>query len=210
MISPNEFIPIAERKKLIIPIGDLIIDGALRFLTKLRETGRTDLTVSINISTIQLLKPDFEKKLLALVRNFKVDPQNIEIEVTESVFAANLEDINEILGDLKASGISIAIDDFGTGYSSLAREIEINASCLKIDKYFIDKLLEIEPQNTLVSDIMSMGHKLGYYIVAEGVEHGSQLEYLKTNGCDKAQGYFISKPLDEDKAIDSLMREPGR
>lgn len=210
MISPNEFIPIAERTKLIIPIGDLIIDGALRFLTKLREAGRTDLTVSINISAIQLLKPDFGKKLLALIGDHKVEPQNIEIEVTESVFAANFDDINEILGNLKDSGVSIAIDDFGTGYSSLAREIEINASCLKIDKYFIDKLLEIERNKTLVSDIISMGHKLGYYIVAEGVEHVSQLEYLRTNGCDKAQGYYISKPLDEDKAIDLLIREPDR
>ncbi len=210
MISPLEFIPIAEKTKLIIPIGDLIIDRALKFLTKLKESGSNELTVSINISAIQLLKPDFGKKLLNSIESSKVDPRNVEIEVTESVFAANFEDINEILGNLKDSGISIAIDDFGTGYSSLAREIEINASCLKIDKYFIDKLLEIEPQKTLVSDIISMGHKLGYYIVAEGVEHGSQLDYLRENGCDKAQGYYISKPLDEDKAIDLISIEPDK
>lgn len=210
MISPLEFIPIAEKTKLIIPIGDLIIDRALNFMTKLKEAGSNELTVSINISAIQLLKPDFGKKLLNSIENSKVDPRNVEIEVTESVFATNFEDVNDILGDLMDSGISIAIDDFGTGYSSLARELEIKASCLKIDKYFIDKLVEIEPQRTLVSDIISMGHKLGYYIVAEGVEHGSQLDYLRDHNCDKAQGYYISKPLDEDKAIELIMGEPDK
>ena len=210
MISPMEFIPIAERTKLIIPLGDLIIGKAIRFLKKLNEIGKKDISVSVNISAIQLLRPDFGEKLLKVIKDADVDPRNVEIEVTESVFAANFEDINEILGNLKDSGISIAIDDFGTGYSSLAREIEINASCLKIDKYFIDKLLEIEPQKTLVSDIISMGHKLGYYIVAEGVEHGSQLDYLRENGCDKAQGYYISKPLEEDKVIELVKGEPDK
>lgn len=208
MISPMEFIPLAERNKLIINLGDLIIDKALQFLLRLKQMDRVDTTVSINISAIQLLKPDFSRKLLNAIRELDIDHRNIIIEVTESVFAANFEGINEVLGELKSSGISIAIDDFGTGYSSLAREIEINASCLKIDKYFIDKLVEIEPQKTLVSDIISMGHKLGYYIVAEGVEHGSQLDYLMDNGCDKAQGYYISKPLDEDRALDILTGEP--
>lgn len=208
MISPMEFIPLAERNKLIINLGDLIIDKALQFLLRLKQAGCVDTAVSINISAIQLLKPDFGKKFLNSIESMKVDPRNVEIEVTESVFAANFEDINEILGNLKDSGISVAIDDFGTGYSSLAREIEINASCLKIDKYFIDKLLKIDPQKTLVSDIISMGHKLGYYIVAEGVEHGSQLDYLVDHGCDRAQGYYISKPLDEDRAIELIMDKP--
>jgi len=103
---------------------------------------------------------------------------------------------------LKSSGIQIAIDDFGTGYSSLARERELNVNCLKIDKMFIDKLLTMNEETTITSDIVSMSHKLGHYVIAEGLEHERQRDYLEKHGCDKLQGYLVSKPLDEDAAIE--------
>ena len=98
----------------------------------------------------------------------------------------------------------IAIDDFGTGYSSLAREHELNVDCLKIDKYFIDKLMEIDSEKAITADIISIAHKMGHYIIAEGVEHEEQMEYLLKNGCEKIQGYLISRPLYEDEAIGLL------
>ena len=98
----------------------------------------------------------------------------------------------------------VPIDGISTGYSSLARERELNVNCLKIDKFFTDKLLLSKPEETLSGDIISMGHKLGHCVIAEGVEYQAQLEYLRENGCDKAQGFYISKPLDEVEAVSFL------
>lgn len=203
-VSPAEFIPIAEKTKLIVPLGDKIIYGALQFLKKLNELGYQSIGVSINISAIQLLRPDFISKLFGVIKEMKVDPRNIGIELTESIFASDYELINGIIGQLRTAGIQISIDDFGTGYSSLAREKELNVNCLKIDKYFIDKLLEVDINKAITGDIISMAHKLGHCAVAEGVEYERQLRYLKEYGCDKIQGYLISKPLDEDKAIEFI------
>ena len=113
----------------------------------------------------------------------------------------------KILGELRNSGIKIAIDDFGTGYSSLAREQELNVDCLKIDKYFIDKLLEVNPDYAITAEVISMAHKMGHYVTAEGVEYENQKEYLIKNGCDSFQGYLFARPLDEDEAVKILIKE---
>lgn len=205
-VTPLEFIPIAEKTKLIIPLGYNIILQALQFLNRLKEYGYPDVAVSINISAIQLLKNDFVSNFCKIVEELKVDPENIALELTESIFASNYQEINQILGELKECGMRIAIDDFGTGYSSLARERELNVNCMKIDKAFIDKLMVLEWEKTITGDIISMGHRLGHCIVAEGVEYDKQRQYLKDHGCDKIQGYLISKPLDEIAAIELLER----
>lgn len=131
-----------------------------------------------------------------------VDPRNICLEITESVFSSDYNAINNVIRKLRKEGIQLAIDDFGKDYSSLAREKELDVNCLKVDKCFIDKLMEIDAEKAITGDIISMAHKMGHYAVAEGVEHEKQLEYLKRHNCDKVQGYLISKPLDEDKAIE--------
>ena len=102
---------------------------------------------------------------------------------------------------MREAGLSIAIDDFGTGYSSLARERELNINCLKIDKAFIDNLVWLNPEKAVIGDIISMAHKFGHYVVAEGVEQEKQRQFLVGCGCDKIQGYLISKPLDEKDAV---------
>lgn len=206
LVSPVEFIPIAEKTKLILPIGEKVIITAFRFLRKLMEYGYDEVDVSINISVIQLLYPDFTSRLFELMSEMRVDPQNIGIEITESVFVNDNNDINNIIEELREAGLHIAIDDFGTGYSSLARESDLKVDTLKIDKYFIDKLLYVNFNKAIAGDIISMSHKLGHCVIAEGVEHQSQLQYLKEHGCDKIQGYLISKPLDEDDAIEFLKR----
>lgn len=203
-ISPLEFIPIAERTKLIVPVGKRIIRSALGFLKKLNEKGHKNIIMSINISAIELLRPDFCDTVLGIVEETGVNPSDICIEITESIFSSDYTGINNVIGKLRSHGIQLAIDDFGTGYSSLAREKELKVNCLKVDKYFIDKLLEINADKAITADIISMAHKLGHCTVAEGVEHIKQLQYLKRCNCDKAQGYLISKPLDEDKAIDFI------
>ncbi|HOB23077.1 MAG TPA: EAL domain-containing protein, partial [Bacillota bacterium] len=164
------------------------------------------INISINVSAIQLLRKDFTSNLFGQMESMKINPQTITLEITESVFASNYEDINRILGLLKAAGIRIAIDDFGTGYSSFARSRELNVDCLKIDKHFIDKLTVIQPELATTSDIISMTHKLGYVAIAEGVEHEMQKQHLHRFGCDQIQGYLISPPLNEVAAIDLLKR----
>jgi EAL domain-containing protein (putative c-di-GMP-specific phosphodiesterase class I) len=208
LIPPLEFIPIAEKTKLIIPLGKKIILQAFNFLNKLKENGYDSVGVSINISAIQLLRDDFTQYLLEMINERRVDPANIGLEVTESVFASNYQEINSILGELKSLGIKIAIDDFGTGYSSLARERELNLNCLKIDKYFIDKLLLLKDEEAITSDIIAMAHRLGHYVIAEGVEYERQRQYLLKYGCDRIQGYLISKPLTEAAALDLLRNYP--
>lgn len=201
LVPPLEFIPIAEKSKLIVPLGYQIIHKALQFLKRMKENGYPEVAVSINISAIQLFKIGFVQKIKQMLHEMQADPEKVVLEITESVFASNYQEMNSILGQLKAHGIKIALDDFGTGYSSLARERELNINCLKIDKFFIDKLMTIEPEKTITGDIISIGHKLGHYLVAEGVEHEKQRQYLKERHCDKIQGYMISKPLSEEDAL---------
>lgn len=201
IVSPLEFIPIAEKTKLILPIGEKVFAKALGFLKSLDELGYDGIFVSINISAIQLFSPDFTSSLFELISKAKVNPKNVSIEITESVIASDYDSINEIIKKLRSIGIRIAIDDFGTGHSSLAREKGLKADCMKIDRYFVDKLLYTDHNKAITSDIISIAHKLGQCSIAEGVEQEGQLQYLKKYNCDMVQGYLISEPLDEDKAI---------
>lgn len=202
MVPPLEFIPLAEETKHIIPIGDQIIRKACQFIRLLEKNDLHDSSVAINISPIQLLEPNFANKLLAIIESYQVRPSQVVIELTESIFSSRFEEINEILGVLNDRGIRCSIDDFGTGYSSLSRERELNVSCLKIDKSFIDRLVGANHEETITGDIISMAHRLGHYVIAEGVEHEEQLKYLKEHDCDRVQGYLISKPLEIDDALE--------
>ena len=201
IISPIEFIPITEKTKLIIPLGKEIIKQAFSFISKLSQIGNESASVSINVSATQILQSGFIEDLLGLIDEQNINPKRICLELTESVFSSKYRDINEVLGLIKEHGIKIAIDDFGTGYSSFARERELNVDCLKIDKCFIDNLLLIKEEEAITGDIISMAHKLGHLVIAEGVEHEVQVQYLKKYGCDMMQGYFIGKPLDETEAL---------
>lgn len=201
VVSPVEFIPIAEKTKLIVPIGEKIFYKAFAFLKKLEARGYDTVSVAVNVSAVQLLRPDFADKLHEILRETHVNPLNVAVEITESVFSSDYEKINDIIHRLRESGIQISIDDFGTGYSSLARERALNVDCLKIDKFFIDNMLKVGSQKSITADIISMAHKLGHYTVAEGVEHEEQKQYLSECGCDKIQGYYIAKPLPEETAL---------
>ena len=207
LISPLEFIPIAEESKLIIPLGENILRQSFNFMSRLTSNGYTDIGLSVNVSAIQLLKPDFISNLNSMISEMQINPNNLSLEITESILAQDYTEINRILGEIKETGINIAIDDFGTGYSSLARERELNVNCLKIDKAFIDKLMYLNPEDAITGDIISMAHRLGHYVIAEGVEHEEQMLYLADHECDRIQGFLISKPQDGDRAIELLTRQ---
>jgi len=203
-VSPMEFIPIAEETQLIVPLGKRIMRLAFRFLKELETKGFDNMRMSFNLSAIQLLRDDLIPDLTEVIDETKIDPSNLCIEITESIFSDDFQEINRKLDIIKALGIKIAIDDFGTGYSSLARERELNVDCMKIDKYFIDKLLSIDAKEAITGNIISIAHKLGHFVIAEGVENEKQKQYLKENNCDYMQGYLFSKPLDQNSAIELL------
>lgn len=187
---------------LIIPIGEKGIINAFHFMNKIKASGYDALNISINISIIQLLQSNFTSRLFELINEMLIDPKNIIIEITESLFDSNYAYINILIKKLREAGIHIAIDDFGTGYSSLARQKELKIDSVKIDKYFIDKLLDTAPNEAITSDIISLSHKLGHSTIAEEVEYESQLQYLREHDCDMIQGYLLSRPLDEADALD--------
>jgi FOG: EAL domain len=179
---------------------------AFRFLKQIEQTGYKNIEIAFNVSAIQLLRDDFLPDLVQIIRETEINPSNLNIEITESIFSNNYQEINDKLEEIRKLGIKISIDDFGTGYSSLARERELNINCLKIDKYFIDKLNNHDVDGCITGDIISMAHKLGHSVIAEGVEYEEQKQYLIKNNCDFVQGYLFSKPLPEALAIDILTK----
>ncbi|MBN2860117.1 MAG: EAL domain-containing protein, partial [Sphaerochaetaceae bacterium] len=200
-ITPAEFIPIAERTRLIIPLGDLIVKTAFQFLSLLVEQGHEDIHVAVNISSLQLFDTGFVQRIEELVRSTGIRPQKVVLEITESVFITGYQEVNTIFKQLQDLGFSLAIDDFGTGYSSFSREQELNVHYIKLDQYFTRRLLSIDKERSVLADLISMIHKSGHTVVAEGVEHESQKEYLKRHGCDMAQGFLFSRPIPEKDAF---------
>jgi len=200
LISPLEFIPILEKTKLIIPVGEMILKRSLMFLKQLNSLGY-DVSMSINVSAIQLLSEGFASKVVKIINDIGVKPTKIWLEITESIFSNNYQRINAILANIIKTGVRITIDDFGTGYSSLHRILEINVNGIKIDRAFINGIENISEDIAITKDIVSLGQKLNYVVVAEGIENDTQRRYLKSYNCDRAQGYFFSRPLDEDKAL---------
>ena len=206
-IAPAEFIPLAEKTKLIIPLGEEVAKMACRFLKRVHDAGYPAMKVSINISLIQVMEKGFIQSLTECMGRCSIEPSSIILEITETAIAANYSEMNEILKELKQLGYALALDDFGTGYSSLARERELSIDYVKIDQIFIERLLTFDKNEVISGDIISMAHKLGHKVIAEGVEHPKQLELLKEFGCDKIQGFLISKPLDEEEVLKLITQD---
>ena len=204
IVSPGEFIPLAETSQLMIPVGRRIIHQVCDFALLLDREGYPDIPISFNVSAIQLLTERFLEELEDLLRMKGVSPRRLNLEITESIFSDNFQLINEQLEKIRSLGMKVSIDDFGTGYSSLAREEELMVDVLKIDKYFIDKLMGENQERSIVADIISMAHKLGQKVVAEGVESEIQRQYLEEHQCDYFQGYLFSRPLMGEDALKLL------
>ncbi|MFH5836253.1 EAL domain-containing protein [Proteiniclasticum sp. C24MP] len=203
-VSPVEFIDIAEKKQLILPLGTMILEKACIFTRKLVSMGHRDIRMAVNVSGIQLLMDDFVDTVSDIVSRTGIETKNLELEITESIMLENYAMINDVLQKLRNMGIEVSMDDFGTGFSSLASIGELNIDIVKIDRHFITKIIKGTEKNLITNDIISMAHKLGLQVIAEGVESGIQREYLMRNGCEIMQGYYFSRPLNEEKAIAML------
>ena len=196
MVSPAEFIPIAEDTGLIIEIGQWVVRECQRQLAQWRGRGLTDLRISLNVSAVQIRHAHDVRGLLSMLE--AGDPAGLTLELTESALIDNSEGALEFLSGARAPGCAVALDDFGTGFSSLGYLRNFEFDVLKIDMTFIDELANTRDLG-LVASIVSMGRILGMKVVAEGVEEAEQVERLKQIGCDFIQGYFYSKPLPADE-----------
>jgi diguanylate cyclase (GGDEF)-like protein len=205
-IGPNEFIGVAERNHLIIPLGQRILAIACSFLTTLQRQGFTDQFIAVNVSALQLLDQSFVSDLVRIANRADTDLHQLELEITESVFSDNLALIERQLSQIRLLGIKVALDDFGTGYSSLSRLEELSIDSVKFDKPFIDRLPDPKVKG-IAMDLISMVHHLGKTIVAEGVEQEHQRAHLLQMDCDWMQGYLYSKPMPSDQALQKLRAE---
>lgn len=207
-VPPPAFIKIAEDRRLIGPIGEWVLRNACTFIRSLQQKKGRPFRISVNISVIQLMLDDFVDTVLGVLAETGLEARYLELEITESIFMESLDSIGEKLEALKQAGIGIALDDFGTGYSSLSYLKRLPITTLKIDKSFIDGVLEAEGDRMLAKSIISIGQEMGLGVTAEGVETKEQLDYLKQAQCDKIQGYYISRPLpqgDVDGWVDTML-----
>ncbi len=194
-IPPLKFIPIAEDTGLIESIGAWVLEQALAEVRRWRDAGHAGLRVAVNLSAQQLRPEGFAAHVAAALQRHGLPGQALELEITESMAMADPGRTAELLGRLRALGVALAIDDFGTGYSSLAYLKQLPLSCLKLDRSFV-RDIEHDPNDAAIcTATIQMAHSLGLGVVAEGVETGEQLAFLRDLGCDTVQGYFISKPL---------------
>jgi diguanylate cyclase (GGDEF)-like protein len=205
-ISPMEFIDVAEKRLIISPLGYRLLEMAAGFASEMDCDWCKDATVAVNVSGIQLLRDDFVDRVKGIIDRYGLEPGRLELEITESILLDNYHVINEKLKQMKDLGIEISLDDFGTGYSSLARLGELNVGVIKIDRYFIKKIDNQTEDSHLTHDIISMAHKSGLKVVAEGVETVDQLEYLKKNKCDYMQGYLFSRPVSPEEAMELIIK----
>jgi EAL domain-containing protein (putative c-di-GMP-specific phosphodiesterase class I) len=205
-VSPVEFIPLAEESGLILAIGEWVMGEACRTLRHWRDAGLVDLSCSINVSVLQLLRAPLADQLRRILAETGVPPDRIELEVTESMVMQNAEQTLAVLHQLREVGVRVAIDDFGTGYSSLVYLKRLPIDTLKIDKEFIGDLTDDPDDKAITATIITMAHSLGLHVVAEGVETAAQLGYLRGQGCDEVQGYWLSRPLETPQAF-AFVRE---
>ena len=205
MVSPEEFIPVAEQSGLILPIGTWVLREACRQLRAWQAMELDSGTMAVNLSTRQFRQKDLAEEISAALRDTGLAPGELELELTESSIMDNLASAATVLAELEQLGIRIAVDDFGTGYSSLSYLKTFPIHCLKIDRSFIRDIPGDDNDTAIVRTIIALAGSLGLTVVAEGVETDAQLAYLRANHCDQAQGYFFSRPLPPDECI-KLMR----
>ncbi|CAD5107824.1 putative bifunctional diguanylate cyclase/phosphodiesterase [Zestomonas carbonaria] len=194
-VAPDLFIPLAEQNGTIIPIGEWILDQCCQQLREWHDLGFSDLRMAINLSTVQLHHSELPRVVNNLMQVYRLPPRSLELEVTETGLMDDITTAAQHLLSLRRSGALIAIDDFGTGYSSLSYLKSLPLDKIKIDKSFVQDLLEDEDDATIVRAIIQLGKSLGMQVIAEGVETAEQEAYIIAQGCNEGQGYLYSKPL---------------
>lgn len=201
LMSPEKFISLAEETDLIKPIGEWAIREACKTNKSWQEAGYDPVVVAVNISPKQFLHENLSLIIKRTLTEFNLKPRYLEIEITESVVLEDMKRVVQKLNELHQLGVRISIDDFGTGYTSINYLKQFPLNALKIDQTFIRGIPESANDEAIISSIISLGHNLGLEVIAEGVETTEQIQYLANQKCDFIQGYFLSRPLPENKII---------
>jgi EAL domain-containing protein (putative c-di-GMP-specific phosphodiesterase class I) len=194
-ISPVRFIPVAEDTGLIERLGSFVLDSALAQQRRWRDMGLASGRMAVNVSARQLQRPDFAAGILQALQRHGLAPADLELELTESLFAGDVASVRSALQPLRERGVQVALDDFGTGYSSLAALHSLPIDVLKIDRSFVIELGQRESAQAVVRTVMALARALGKSVVAEGVETEEQERHLVALGCDEFQGYRYARPL---------------
>lgn len=208
LITPDEFISLAEKTGDIISIGEWVLNTACQQIKEWRKIGYSELQVAVNVSIRQIKEINFPELVRNTLKETKLAPHALKIEITESMIQ-NIKESSAVFKQLKDLGVKIVIDDFGTGYSSLNLLGFLNIDYLKIDRSFTNGLLTHDNMNSIVKTIINMGHNLQVQLVGEGIENTEQESVLKQSGCDLGQGYLYSKPLPKVE-LEQYLRKKNR
>jgi diguanylate cyclase (GGDEF)-like protein len=195
LVSPAQFVPIAEDSGLILPIGRWVLREACRQLRTWQNAGLPPVPMAVNVSAAEFRQADFVESVRTILKETGLQPRYLELELTESVLMDDAKFTAAVLQKLKGMGIRLAVDDFGTGYSSLSYLREFPIDILKIDRSFVNQITSDSDNSTIVNAIVSMGKSLKYLVVAEGIETHEQRAYLQARYCEEGQGYLFSRPL---------------
>jgi len=196
LVSPGEFIPVAEETGLILPLGQWVLETACTQLADwATKPEMSDLKVAVNVSARQFQQAEFVDQVISTLRRTGADPNRLTLELTESLLVHNVEDVIEKMSDLKREGVNFALDDFGTGYSSLYYLKRLPLDQLKIDRSFVRDVLTKPDDAAIAKTIVALAHTLGLKVIAEGIETADQRAFLASSGCHYYQGNFFSRPL---------------
>jgi len=195
LVAPDDFITVAEETGLIIPIGRWVLRSACMQVKMIHELTGQPLKVAVNLSTRQFRDPHLEQIISEVLVESGLNPEFLELEVTESMLMDDIEKVIEQLSRIKSTGVTITIDDFGSGYSSLSYLKRLPVDILKVDRQFVQDIPDDISDMEITSAVIAVAHKLNLKVIAEGVEDIDQRDFLVINKCDFAQGYFYSKPL---------------
>ena len=209
IVSPGEFIPVAEKSGLIVPIGEWVLHEACRQAVIWHQSGWPDLVIAVNLSAVQFKRPDLEESIMHAISSTGINPALLELELTESTLIDDPESVMSSVLRLKSLGIKIAIDDFGTGYSSLSYLKQFAVDKLKIDRSFVRDLATDPDDAAIVRAIIQMAHSLGLNTIAEGVETRGIQDRLYLFGCQEAQGYLFAPPMPAEAFADYLEQRPA-
>ncbi|HYS88051.1 MAG TPA: EAL domain-containing protein, partial [Bradyrhizobium sp.] len=209
MVSPAQFIPLAEETGLIVQIGEWVLKTACEQSRQWRDQGIPGVRVAVNLSARQFAQKTLLQDVAKIIAQSGLTPESLELEITESMVMHNAEHARETLEKLKAMGVSLSIDDFGTGYSSLAYLKRFPIDCIKVDRSFIKDIPVDVDDMAITKGVIALGHSLRLKVVAEGVETVEQRDFLQTNDCDELQGFFFSKPLPAEE-VTALLKNHSR
>jgi EAL domain-containing protein (putative c-di-GMP-specific phosphodiesterase class I) len=208
-VSPDEFIPIAEKSGLIMDIGNFVLDGVCKYIRNMLKCSADIDTISVNLSVVQLMQDNVVSRLMDIIRRNGISPNRILFEVTESTLVSDYEQIGEKLREMNEQGVQFALDDFGTGYSNITHVIDMPFDVVKIDKSLIWDSVKSRRCNIMIRELTKTFKDINLSVIAEGVETKEHDDFVRQCNCDKIQGFRYARPMPISQASDYFGRKVG-